>query len=473
MIEWEELYYIPNIGTLTFRDENVYISSSSGYCGSNPPTHTQGVRSDGGVDWIFLEKKKSTELNLYLFTGGQTEWDDDSDPPVPEVNNRNIQKILGEIIAFEKITQNDIRLCIDRVDWKVNTLYEEYTDTGTQRKPYFIMNSQRNIYLCLSNFDGALSQIEPTSLSDLPIVYGDGYTWKFMYSVSPNDTIYFMTPRYAPISLDLIPILSNLPVKSISRFDIVDRTEDQNFNDIDYSISGDGSGLQVSFIENNSGSTTGLVITDFGSGYTEPPILRAYEYGSPGTGAVASAEITSGHVVSVTVSNSGSNYAYAKAYAIGDGSGAVLECTIDMGIITAIEVLSYGSGYTYADIIIVPGERSLVARGVMSPINGHGFNILQELDASTVIINSPVPQNTYFDMTVFRQAGLINNCVDQSGDSFTDARYIGQGHSEYSNSSSTMKKHDGTSGEILMLENFEKISREPGQEERIKLIINF
>jgi hypothetical protein len=75
-------------------------------------------------------------------------------------------------------------------------------------------------------------------------------------------------------------------------------------------------------------------------------------------------------------------------------------------------------------------------------------------------------------MTPFRQAGIINNCVDIDGNNFTEIDYIGKGHRNY-DLTATLKKHDGVSGDILMIENFDEVVREEGLEERVKFIINF
>jgi len=429
------------------------------------------MKSDGGVNWIFVETKKPSDLNLYIFLSGQTEWSD-GDPPIPALDSRSSQTILREMIALRKITQNDIRICVDKVVWKKNTLYEEYSDGIFQRKPHYVMNRNNDIFLCLDNSNGKTSLTEPTSKNIYPITYSDGYTWKFIYSVSDLDISYFMTSKFIPISIDQIIQQTDPNIMSVSRIDIIGKTEDMSFDDSSETILGTGTGLEVRYLKGSGNEIKSVCVNKPGTGYTEQPILIVNERGSPGTGAVATANIIDGVISDVNVTSTGSNYSHVNAYVIGDGTGAVLECTLNLKQIISINVVSGGSGYTRADIYIVPGERSFIAQGVLAPVMGHGYNVLKDLEASTVLISVPIPTNSYFDMTPFRQAGIINNCVDIDGNNFTEIEYIGKGHRNY-DLTATLKKHDGVSGDILMIENFDEVVREEGLEERVKFIINF
>ena len=472
VIEWESGIQITSIGTFVSSGDGIYISANIGRCGTIQPLHSSGVRSDGVVNWIFVEKKKPSDLNLYIFLSGQSDWVDDV-PPVPSLDSISSQTILNGMIALKKITQNDIRICVDRVVWKRYNVYETYTDGSQQRKPYFVMNRYNDVYLCLNNADGTGSITEPTSKNVNALNYSDGYTWKYIYSVSDLDMTYFMTSKFIPISIDQIVQQTEPSIMSVSRFDMIGKTGDMIFNDINETIIGTGSGLLVTYPKTRDNQVKFIRVEKPGTGFTEQPLLTVNERGSPGLGAFATASIIDGQISGITVTSSGSNYSYANAYVVGDGTGAVLKCELDMKQIVSISVESGGSGYTRADIHIVPGENSFIARGVLAPVMGHGYNILKDMEASTVLISVPIPSNSYFDSSSFRQAGIINNCIDNDGNNFTEIEYIGKGHQRYDDLAGALKKHDGVSGDILMIENFDEVVREEGLEERVKFIINF
>lgn len=97
----------------------------------------------------------------------------------------------------------------------------------------------------------------------------------------------------------------------------------------------------------------------------------------------------------VTVTNSGNNYTDGTTQSIisinGDGTGAVLKANVSGGQVQDVVIQNRGNYYTYADLTFtdVTGGTGTGATAVVSiaPHDGHGYDPVFELGASTVMFN--------------------------------------------------------------------------------------
>ena len=121
----------------------------------------------------------------------------------------------------KKISSANIRRIIRRVDWTAGNRYEIYRDDYSVSNPspikessrlyganYYVMNSDFKVYLCISNgstgenVKGNISQDEPTFTDLEPSragTSGDGYVWKYLYTVSPADILKFDSTEYITV----------------------------------------------------------------------------------------------------------------------------------------------------------------------------------------------------------------------------------------------------------------------------------
>ena len=127
------------------------------------------------------------------------------------------------------------------------------------------------------------------------------------------------------------------------------------------SITGDGTGA-VASIDIPAGfnldtyANGGLVLTNPGSGYTNPVITVVNDAGdATGTGAVISYELDLGTPIAhIHVDSLGSGYVDGETTVTinGDGSGATATVTVTAGAVTDIDIVSGGTGYTTASVTI-------------------------------------------------------------------------------------------------------------------------
>lgn len=224
---------------------------------------------------------------LYFTFGKVSPWANDADPPQANSSVAYFYDVWKNMIGTKKVQGNDVRLGIKRNDWTSNTVYHAYDDCGCsllQNNPnarYFIVTSDWNVYKCISNNNGSISTVKPTSIITTSSVQtSDNYVWKYMYTLSDEERLRFVTNNY-------------IPVKTL--------------------VEDDGS-LQWQVQQASIfGSVESVFVTYPGSGYN-PSIPPTITITGDGTGATALATVNaiSTGIERITITNKGSGYTYAN-----------------------------------------------------------------------------------------------------------------------------------------------------------------
>lgn len=329
---------------------------------------------------FFESIKRSTE-NYYTWlglpdptntlVGGVSNWNSNTPSPVDNFENQN--EYHDTMLFFKKITDTDAKRVIRRLNWTSGQKYDMYrhdisvsnltnvtASTNLYSSNFYVMNKDYRVYICLNNGtssdnpNGKPSLDEPL-FTDLeprtPGTSGDGYVWKYLYTISPADVIKFVTKNYIPVPNDW-GLNDTLEVKNVSV---------------------DGK-IETVLIESSGSNnyTPGV--------YSNIPIL-----GDGSDGLVSIVVSSSGTIASVTVTNGGSGYT----------KGIINFNSID------VSSLSSGSGATFK--VIIP------------PKGGHGSNIYRELGSNRIMINSVFDNNSAensLDFIVgnnFARVGIIYN----------------------------------------------------------------
>jgi len=340
----------------------------------------------------FVDSVTDTNNNYYVFLGlsnpvmldpttgspsstlvgfGRTDtWN--ASPPNP-IDNINHNWNNGSTALFGKrITGGDIRRVVRKVDWKTNTPYDMYRQDYNINNPapvsktarlydanYFVVNSDFNVYICISNgSSGSSSQIptsknEPTFTDLEPTSAGagdDDYIWKYLFTISPSDIVKFDSTEYIVVPNDW-DTSTNSSIQSVRESG--DSTI--NFNQIkEVYINKPGSGYSV-------GSHSCKIVGD-------------------GSGGEVSVTVSAGGIITnIVVTAGGSNYTYGM---------------VDLG-----NIQNVGQNNFAELIVIIP------------PSRGHGYDIYKELGAERVLIYARFDDSTKdFPIdTKFAQVGFIKN----------------------------------------------------------------
>ena len=343
----------------------------------------------------FVDSVLDTNNSYYVFLGlsnpsSASGFGRDSSWPSNPTDNYQYESHYRDTSLFgKKINSKNIRRVVPKVQWVANNHYDmyrhDYSTTNLTPKSatprlydaeYFVINSDFNVYICLDNggygptnsttAKGGTSKDEPTFTDLEPSAAGnsgDGYIWKYLFSISPSDVIKFDSTEY-------IVIPNDWETSTDTQIQNVREAGDStiNFNQI-----------KKVYIENG------------GYGYN---------------GGESTAE--SGPRTNVPI--------------IGDGSGAKVSIDFaDNGVISDVTVTAGGSGYTYG-LIDFAGLRpdsfgedttNIPAKliPIIPPSKGHGYDIYKELGADRVLVYARFDDSTkdFPTNTKFSQVGIIKN----------------------------------------------------------------
>ena len=350
--------------------------------------------------------------NYYVFAGKWKEWEDDQFPPETNLSLETAEFDLRNDILFgKKITSTDSAKMIRKIQWVSNTTYDFYDhrDPDLTEKDFFVVNSANNVYKCLFNNDNQPSMFEPGFVGMDPVRTGDGYLWKYMYTIESSDANRFATNDFVPISPN-----TAIEAAAVGGTIEVILVEDGG---VDYQVFNTGTiqtvvSNTVFRIDNSAAVSNGF--------YTDSAV-----YIETGAGAGSISEIvnyvsnTSGKFITTADSlslDTTSEYIISPRVVVnGDGSGIVAYSTVDttQGVVDQIFVQNPGADYTFADIQIVANTihgSGATAEAIISPLRGHGADPANELGADKLAITvnfTETESNTIPEDIDFRQAGII------------------------------------------------------------------
>jgi len=341
--------------------------------------------------------------NYYIFVGlpnpttagfGRSSTWDIGDPnvtnpviPDPTDNIDYLPHYANTMLYGRKVTPSNVRRCIRRIPWTKGIKYDMYRHdySSTNLSPnsnrprlydsdYYVINSQYQVYICISNGStgtdptGNESLDEPTFTDLEPSkagTQGDGYIWKYLFSVLPSDIVKFDSTEFIPLPNDW---------------------DDTSTN------------AQVQAIRNNADS-----------------------------------RINKNQIKKVFIERSGPSGAYLSGEVdiIGDGSGGRVYITVnESGQIEDATVTSGGSGYTYAIVDLEPLRTTDTFSSdpaklipIIPPSFGHGYDLYRELGAEKVFMYVRMDDSTkdFPTDTKFAQIGVLKNPLKNvSNSNFTD-----------------------------------------------------
>lgn len=253
----------------------------------------------------FVSAASSTTNSYYAFVGLTNPTDYfqswDITPPAPRDSFEQENDYWDTMVALKKVKASDISQVVRKITWISGNVYDMYRHdisrnnianssgaTSLYSSNYYVVNSDFKVYICLQNGtdpdnpNGKPSLDEPTFTDLEPKAAGnsgDGYIWKYLYTIKPSEIVKFDTVNYIPVpknwetSNDYASIRDNAALEN-NQLKIVTITNRGNNlgqpNTIytDVPIKGDGSGAKATILINNASKVESITISSGGSGYT-------------------------------------------------------------------------------------------------------------------------------------------------------------------------------------------------------------
>ena len=260
----------------------------------------------------------NTSNTYYTFIGqpnalnsqanGASSWGDGL-PPLDGFKEEN--EIKETIISMKKVTQSDVRRMIRKNTWTSGSTYEMYRNDYTiynlspitnssslYDATYYVINEDLRVYICLQNGTDpentkgkpSVDQPDFVDLEPRPAgTSGDGYIWKYLYTIKPSEIVKFDSIEFIPVPEDWGTVGESISTKNNAingRVQILTTTnrgsgyepESKTFANIP--ILGDGTGGKATVVVDSFGKVSDAYVTDGGTGYTKGIIQ--FQPGAPG-----------------------------------------------------------------------------------------------------------------------------------------------------------------------------------------------
>jgi hypothetical protein len=231
---------------------------------------------------------------LYITYGKTDSWDANDSPTVANSSIATRYEIWDNMIGAKRLFGGDLFHVIPRYNWVSGNTYTAYDHINTNlfdgSTQFYVMNEDFSVYKCISNANGSISTVEPTSVNPQISSYtSDGYIWKYMYTISDSEQIRYTTENYIPVKTLTIDdgslqwqVQSYATPGSIDFIELTNAGSGySNASSITITISGDGTGATAEATINSISETVDtIVITDSGTGYTYATVSIEDIYGS-------------------------------------------------------------------------------------------------------------------------------------------------------------------------------------------------
>jgi len=373
----------------------------------------------------------------------------ESQPPDVTTTYFNINyDLVDDITSLKKIQSSDATHAVPRVNWVNNTFFNEWDDKyvdpqsiSQDQLRFYMMTDEYKVYKCIDNNRGANSTSKPTTTGTSIETTADGYRWKFMYDISSGERTQFLTVDYMPVKT----LTAN---NGSAQWNV-----QQNAR-----ASGNGSIHHVKVIAGGAGylhttntfhtvtsttvmklqsSASGIDGTYVGSGLfvSEGPaagqLRKIVKYWGANNTLIVNSAFTvtpttsSRYVISPLVTirgdSGGTATSRATAYASNITGGSVLKIT----------VISQGRSYSTANATITANSShgfGATARPIISPLNGHGSDPVDELGGTTLFLNITAngsQSGTFPTNNDFRLIGILRDPIFANG-SYANSTVIDQ-----------------------------------------------
>jgi len=248
------------------------------------------------ADAIYQEVTSRT-ARYYHWFGKENSWQDflspfipanptTDAPGAPSDNFRYDLHVRRDILTAKLVKPSDVSYVVRRIDWMSGEVYDDYDDaydtttgfgygpaysgaTRLEDSNFYVLTTQYNVYKCIWNNGNQPSTVMPTGTTPDVFETGDGYKWKFMYTIPVSLRNRFLSSQYMPVSNALkAQFYSSGVIENIS---IEDGGEGYNPATTTAVITGDG------YLEDNPYAIQEIQITNGGDGFTSIPTVTLSE----------------------------------------------------------------------------------------------------------------------------------------------------------------------------------------------------
>lgn len=411
----------------------------------------------------FLTELERNENQYFFFVAKSTPWGSENSPPAFTDTVASEYDVMNNIIAYKKITPANVYYALPRYEWVSGVTYDQYDDVvelfdSNDPKNFYVITDEFNVYKCLGNSGGSVSLEKPTQILPGAFSLSDGYVWQYLATIRETDLPYELS-NYFPIDYSYVSDDSEVQNQYNAQLSSVPGSIDRivlsgvgasgvSAGVYDKSLFGDSS-IRLASITTIDSSTKEIVITDSLSrtligqnGRTPAQYVNHIIRISDSTvdpsdinnyGVIQSGQVVGNQVIfrikndqidfRFTPPSSGNAQDIVRAEILpwirltGDGSGAYAFPVMSQNNnIQSVTIANGGINYSKVAAEVVSEKTTTsvhpTLRVVLSPKEGHGSNILKELNIQDIIVVVQINESDDESFKIggsYRQFGIIKN----------------------------------------------------------------
>ena len=177
----------------------------------NAKSFVSAATTDTNAFYAFVGLPNATDYS--------STWDDN--PPAPKDSFEQETDYWDTMIALKKVNDGDVKQVVKKNTWTSGTTYDMYrhdiSRTNTSKPSgatslysanYYVVNEDFKVYICLQNGTDPDNPTGRPSLDQPTFTYleprtagssGDGYIWKYLYTIKPSDIVKFDSTNFMPV----------------------------------------------------------------------------------------------------------------------------------------------------------------------------------------------------------------------------------------------------------------------------------
>jgi hypothetical protein len=247
----------------------------------------------------------------YIGIGRSEEWPNAQDNPVtPTPSVKDEREFRSSMQSLKRV--DNVSFVSPRYNWSSGTVYSAYDDTGYSTESllysYYVITEVSEVYVCLKQGKTSLgvaqtSTVIPADTTGLPFENGDGYVWQHLFTLDAQKVNRYLSSGFLPTE----KITDELTDSALSEDDVARRN------------------IQNAAVP---GQILGIAIDSAGNGYVSVPSISIIGDGDSAQ-AYCTIDSASGTIVDVFMKPSaggsitlGQNYTYANVV-LSSGNGAL------------------------------------------------------------------------------------------------------------------------------------------------------
>lgn len=436
-----------------------------------------------------LDEVTDLTARYYVGIGKNDEWNSTETVPTPTDTPKTIREAQNALQSVKAVASTSF--VIPRYNWTSGSIYNAYDDkyATIPSNTYYVLTDDNHVYICLQQSKSGtgaanVSTIKPTGTSPKPFKTSDGYTWKFLYSLSASITSAFLSANF-------------IPIKFVDSANDTFETQQKAAQD-----------------SADAGRILNIVVENKGSGYTgTPTVTITGNGGAIGDSAQATATVSNEQIVKIDMLNesagSGKNFVNATVTISGAGSGAKARAVLGPpnGIgadprddlkATSLMFNSKpdgtengdflaGNDQDFRQVLLIRNPKTDSANGTsLTATTAKALRYLQvdsafgsQLQVDELITNGLTPPaKAYVDQAINFDASSMKVYYHQTdstgytpfsvGDTLTDE---GASEGDIVVVADSNEQYINTSGEVLYIENRAPVERSTSQSEDIKIVV--